>query len=92
MLTIADYEEVLADHRRLVRLLDVALHGEGNAAPQASLCDLIEPARRLREAVFPRPEVKDTAPLIVYFSTKEEREEFIDAVREAKPNMRSYRI
>lgn len=46
--TVADYEEVLADHRRLVRELDVALHGEAGAAKQASLCDLIEPARQLR--------------------------------------------
>ncbi len=38
--TAADYEEVLADHRRLVRELDVLLNGEG-AAPQASLCDIV---------------------------------------------------
>ncbi|MES2346997.1 MAG: hypothetical protein V4641_05435 [Pseudomonadota bacterium] len=37
----ADYEETLADHRRLVRELDVILHGEDGAAPQASLCDLV---------------------------------------------------
>lgn len=36
----ADYEEVLADHRRLVRELDVALNGDG-AAQQASLCDIV---------------------------------------------------
>lgn len=47
-LTAEDYEAAMDDHRRLVRMLDVALHGEGNAAPQASLCDLIEPARQLR--------------------------------------------
>lgn len=40
-LTIADYEEVLADHRRLVRRLDVALNGEAGAARQASLCDIV---------------------------------------------------
>ncbi|MPS30540.1 MAG: hypothetical protein E2576_14510 [Alcaligenaceae bacterium] len=39
--TIADYEEVLADHRRLVRQLDVALNGEDGAAKQASLCDIV---------------------------------------------------
>lgn len=39
--TIADYEEVLADHRRLVRRLDVALNGEEGAAKQASLCDIV---------------------------------------------------
>jgi len=37
----ADYEEVLAGHRRLVRELDVLLHGEANAARQASLADII---------------------------------------------------
>jgi hypothetical protein len=39
--TAADYEEVLADHRRLVRELDVLLNGEEGAAPQASLCDIV---------------------------------------------------
>lgn len=39
-LTVADYEEVLADHRRLVRELDVALNGDG-AAKQASLVDIV---------------------------------------------------
>lgn len=44
----ADYEAVLADHRRLVRELDVALSGEADAAKQASLCDLIAQAKQLR--------------------------------------------
>lgn len=48
---IADLNEVLADKRRLTRELDVAMHGEEGAAKQASLCDLIEPARRLRAEV-----------------------------------------
>ena len=39
-LTVADYEEVLDDHRRLVRELDVLLNGE-NAARQASLVDIV---------------------------------------------------
>lgn len=38
--SVADYEAVLADHRRLVRDLDVYLNGAG-AAPQASLCDIV---------------------------------------------------
>lgn len=46
--TTGDYEQVLADHRRLVRELDVALSGEAGAAKQASLCDLITQARQLR--------------------------------------------
>lgn len=45
-LTVTDYEEVLADHRRLVRELDVALNGDG-AAKQASLCDLVAQVRAL---------------------------------------------
>ncbi|MCT5157699.1 hypothetical protein LZL32_15395, partial [Pseudomonas aeruginosa] len=36
-----DYEEVLADHRRLVREMDVLLNGEACAAKQAMLCDLV---------------------------------------------------
>lgn len=39
-LTIDDYKKVLEDHRRLVRELDVIINGE-NAAPQASLCDIV---------------------------------------------------
>lgn len=39
--TAAYYEHVLADHRRLVRELDVALNGEAGAAKQASLCDIV---------------------------------------------------
>src|ERR1700743_332591 len=41
MPTVADYEATLADHRRLVRELDVALNGEKGAAEQASLCDIV---------------------------------------------------
>lgn len=50
-LTAEDYEEVLTDHRRLVRELDVALSGEEGAAKQASLCDLIGQAKQMREAL-----------------------------------------
>jgi len=39
-LTIKDYEEVFEDHQRLVREIDVMMNGK-NAAPQASLCDLV---------------------------------------------------
>jgi hypothetical protein len=38
---VSTYEEVLADHRRLVRELDVALNGQEGAAKQASLCDIV---------------------------------------------------
>ncbi|HCE6978128.1 TPA: hypothetical protein NHP34_005771 [Pseudomonas aeruginosa] len=39
--TADDYEEVLDDHRRLVREMDVLLNGEACAAKQAMLCDLV---------------------------------------------------
>ena len=52
--TIADYEDVLADHRRLVREMDVALNGEEGAAKQASLCDIVSQVKSLkRELVAP---------------------------------------
>ena len=41
---VSDYEEVLADHRRLVREMDVMINGDG-AAKQASLCDLFSQVR-----------------------------------------------
>jgi hypothetical protein len=44
-LTLADYEEVLADHRRLVREIDVLLNGVAGAAKQASLCDIVAQLR-----------------------------------------------
>jgi hypothetical protein len=44
-----DYEQVLASKRENIRLIDVAMHGEDGAAKQPSGCDLIEPARWLRE-------------------------------------------
>lgn len=46
--SLKDWNSVDASLRRNIWELDVALNGEENAAPQASLCDLIEPARRLR--------------------------------------------
>lgn len=45
-LSVADYEEVLSDHRRLVRELDVLLNGEHGAAKQASLCDIVGQLKR----------------------------------------------
>jgi hypothetical protein len=43
---LADHEEVHADKRRLVREIDVIMHGDG-AAKQASLCDLVVPIQKL---------------------------------------------
>lgn len=46
-LTVADYEEVIADHRALVREIDVIINGEAGAAKQASLCDLVGRIKQL---------------------------------------------
>ena len=54
-LTIEDYEEVLAEHRQLVRRLDIALNGEKGAARQASLCDIIGQVEEARENIEKRP-------------------------------------
>lgn len=43
------YREWGADVKRLTRELDVEMHGEENAAQQASLCDLIGAGKELRE-------------------------------------------
>src|SRR5437764_9515069 len=49
--TAADYEEVLADHRRLVRELDVLLNGEAGASRQASLVDIVAQIAGERDAM-----------------------------------------
>lgn len=46
---VADYEEVLADKRRLTRELDVIMNGEDGAAKQASLCDIVAQLPRLMD-------------------------------------------
>jgi len=58
---IADLESVLEDKRRLTRELDVAMHGEKDAAKQASLCDLIRPAERLRDRIIKLEKVAEEA-------------------------------
>lgn len=51
----ADHEEVHADHRRLVRELDILLNGEAGAAKQASLCDIVaQVAQQKRAAHEPK--------------------------------------
>lgn len=40
------YREAYDNHVNLTREIDIALHGD-KAAQQASLCDLVEPAREL---------------------------------------------
>jgi hypothetical protein len=58
-----------------------------------SLCDEVE---RLREALkllaTPTPELKDMQPVVLYFTTDTEREEFIDAVQEACPNLKPFPV
>jgi hypothetical protein len=61
--TIEDYNEVLADHDRLVRELDVIINGE-NAAKQASLCDIVSQCRNIFGRPSPLPDesaLKDEA-------------------------------
>lgn len=43
---VQDYEQIFADHRRLVRELDVLINGEDGAAEQASLCDIVAQVKR----------------------------------------------
>ena len=47
--TIAAMDDVIDDTKRLARELDIAINGEEGAAKQASLCDLISPARKMRD-------------------------------------------
>lgn len=58
---LEDYERVLADHRRLVRELDVLLNGDG-AAAQASLCDIV--AQVKRDGIKASARVADTSAII----------------------------
>lgn len=48
---VRDHEARADDVKRLTRMLDVAMHGEAtNAAPQASLCDLVPLAAAARDS------------------------------------------
>lgn len=67
ILRIKDYEKVLADHRRLVRELDVALNGDG-AALQASLCDIVAQVKaNKRESVAPTLNYQE---MVKYFEAR----------------------
>lgn len=68
-ITAADYEEGLADHRRLVRELDVLLNGEGGAAKQASLCDIVGQlaAKKRNEGSGPQPKSRRLEDHILVF-------------------------
>ncbi len=49
-------------------------------------------AEAVMKALRPHEDVTNTEPVICYFATEEDREEFIQAVMEAKPNMRSVKV
>lgn len=40
----------------------------------------------------PIDQVKDTEPVVCYFATEDDREEFIQLMMEAKPNMRTVKV
>lgn len=63
-----DYEEVMEDHRRLVRELDVLINGEEGAAKQASLCDIVAQVRREGLKV-PQPADADESMWCRYIAT-----------------------
>ena len=67
--TIADYEATLADHRRLVRELDVALNGEENAAQQASLCDIVHQVKH--EGIKARPAMTQEPGVVMTVTMKD---------------------
>lgn len=58
--------EVIADHNRLVRELDVLLNGEDGAAQQASLCDIVAQVRKhgvvIKPSAEPEPVGSDVCP------------------------------
>lgn len=64
-LTVADYEECMADHRRLVRELDVLLNGDG-AAKQASLCDIVWQLKHEKAPSNQEPPMTDAMPDVIY--------------------------
>ncbi len=74
MASDTDYEEVLADHRRLVRELDVALNGN-EAAEQASLCDVVAQIKRYRR-LFDMPVVQVLDALIAAEREADEAKEW----------------
>lgn len=51
---IVALREVLDDHQKLVRELDVALNGEDGAAKQASLCDIVSQVKDHRWVLVKR--------------------------------------
>lgn len=57
-----------------------------------------DPVQRLMEFVIAEsgraaaPELDETYPLCLYFGTEQDRDEFVEAVQEAKPNMISRKL
>lgn len=81
-----------AAHFRRIRDAIKLLSPSVRNLPMISLSAIETEMQTLREALFPRPEIKGTAPLILYFGNDQEREEFVAAVNEAKPGMKSYKV
>jgi len=46
----------------------------------------------LEARLCPHPDVQGTEPLILYFTTDADRDEFIAAVQKAKPSMRAVKV
>lgn len=67
--TIADYEEVLADYRKLVRHLDLLINGDA-AAEQASLCDLVKQIEDFGLPAINNPKYKGGALWPLYIKDK----------------------
>lgn len=66
------------------------LHGDARRKQQMK--GLVEENRMLREALHPHAGIKDTYPLILYFDSKTDANEFVALVQEAKPGMKSYQL
>lgn len=73
-----DYEEVLADHRRLVRQIDVILNGEEGAAKQASLCDLVGQISSLQSKIKQLEQEKDNYGKAAFEAGRSMKSEVID--------------
>ncbi len=57
-----------------------------------TLEDLNNVIDAVMDTLRPIDAVKDTEPVICYFATEDDREEFIQAIMEVKPNMRTVKV
>lgn len=81
-----DGEQIVARLRQMDAqiICSKGKHGEGTIFKQAS--DLIEDLR------YPVPEVRGKKCVVLYFETDEDRKNFIQVVRQAKPNMKAMKL